>query len=84
MQIKVFKMGEAVGLIRRFWNKYKYSFLITIIVGLIVYYQMYSSGVGYADPFPNMDRYYVNEWGLELGRWFLEPLDQIQSGMVSP
>lgn len=67
-----------------FIHQYRYVFLSTVLIGLIVYYQMYSTGAGYADPFPNMERYYVSSWADQLGRWMLPWLDDIQGGMVSP
>lgn len=77
-------LQDAKHHLLKFINTYKWALLTSVIVGLVVYYQMYSTGVGYADPFPNMDRYYVNQWADQLGRWMLPGLDDVQSGMVSP
>lgn len=84
MNIKNIENSRFISFLKELKKDYFYAFLAAIIAGLIIYYQMYSTGAGYADPFANMDRYYVNSWGYQVGRFLLPFMDDIQSGMVQP
>lgn len=62
----------------------KLAFLVTLISGLIVHFQLYSQELTNPDGLWNSVYYKADIWEASLGRWGIRFIDTIRMGLVSP
>lgn len=70
--------------IHAFWNAYQFPFVISTVLGLLLYFPMYTNQLSNPDSVWRWGEFFASNWELSLGRWGLIFVDRLRWGMTSP
>lgn len=70
-------------MIQNFWKRGKVPFIVSLCVGLLVHFPLYSNGLLNPDAVWNSEEFIAGKWEVSLGRWVLWMLDYLHGGVNS-